>query len=107
MSDRIEAAKIPPPVLDALDALNAAGCEAVLVGGCVRDLLMGRTPSDFDVCTAALPEQTEAVFAGKRLIETGLKHGTVTVLAGGLPLEITTYRVDGSYSDSRRPDSVA
>ena len=107
MSDRIEAAKIPLPVLDALDALNAAGCEAVLVGGCVRDLLMGRTPNDFDVCTAALPEQTEAVFAGKRLIETGLKHGTVTVLVEGLPLEITTYRVDGSYSDSRRPDSVA
>jgi tRNA nucleotidyltransferase (CCA-adding enzyme) len=76
------------------------------VGGCVRDALMGRTPGDYDVTTAALPEQTAAVFAGERRIEAGMKHGTVTVLLDGHPLEITTFRVDGAYSDARHPDAV-
>ena len=97
---------IPPYALTALDRLTAAGFESWLVGGCVRDLLLGRTPGDYDICTAALPEETETVFAGERLIETGLKHGTVTVIMDGHPLEITTYRVDGGYTDARHPDKV-
>ena len=99
--------QLPPQVHTALERLNAAGFEAYLVGGCVRDALMGRTPGDFDLTTAALPEETAAVFAGERVIETGLKHGTVTVLLGGMPLEITTFRVDGAYSDARHPDAVS
>ncbi len=97
---------IPPYALTALDRLTAAGYESWLVGGCVRDLLLGRTPGDYDICTAALPDETEAVFSGERLIETGLKHGTVTVILEGRPLEITTYRVDGGYTDARHPDRV-
>ena len=97
---------IPQAALDALEQLNRAGFSAWLVGGCVRDLLMGRTPGDYDITTAARPEQVEAVFAGERIIETGLKHGTVTVLLGGLPLEITTYRQEAAYSDHRHPDAV-
>ena len=97
---------IPSYAQTALDRLTAAGFESWLVGGCVRDLLLGRTPGDYDVCTAALPEETESVFAGERLIETGLKHGTVTVILDGHPLEITTYRVDGTYADARHPDQV-
>ena len=97
---------IPQAALSAIEQLNNAGFSAYLVGGCVRDLLMGREPGDYDITTAALPEQVEAVFAGRRIIETGLKHGTVTVLLDGLPLEITTYRQDVSYSDHRHPDAV-
>ena len=98
--------QLPDYVMDALSRLESAGFEAYVVGGCVRDALMGRTPGDYDVATDALPEQTAAVFAGERVIETGLKHGTVTVLLDGKPLEITTYRVDGAYSDARHPDAV-
>ena len=72
----------------------------------VRDALRGCAAGDWDITTDAEPEQVEQVFSGERLIETGLRHGTVTVLLDGLPLEITTYRVDGGYSDHRRPDSV-
>lgn len=90
----------------ALDMLESAGHEAWVVGGCVRDSLMGIIPHDYDITTSALPAETEQVFAGYRLIETGLKHGTVTVLADGSPIEITTYRVDGEYRDSRRPERV-
>lgn len=89
-----------------LKRLEDAGFEAYYVGGCVRDHLMGRAVHDVDITTNALPEQTAAVFEGYKVIPTGIKHGTVTVLAGGTPYEITTYRVDGDYSDSRRPDSV-
>ncbi len=97
----------PAPAREALRRLNAAGYEAYLVGGCVRDALLGREPGDWDITTSALPEQTEAVFAGERIIETGLKHGTVTVLLEGLPLEITTFRTEAGYSDHRHPDAVA
>ena len=97
---------LPPQVSRALALLNSAGHEAYLVGGAVRDYAMGKTPHDWDITTAALPEQTAAVFAHYRLIETGIQHGTVTVLLDGEPLEITTYRVDGAYTDHRRPDSV-
>ena len=89
-----------------LQTLTGAGYEAYLVGGCVRDLLRGVEPHDWDICTSARPEETEGCFAGQRIIETGLKHGTVTVLEDGKPYEITTYRTEGPYSDSRRPDYV-
>ena len=89
-----------------LAALESAGFEAYYVGGCVRDLIMGRDIHDTDITTSALPEETTAVFSGYKVIPTGIKHGTVTVICDGEPFEITTFRQDGNYSDSRRPDSV-
>ncbi len=98
---------LPPQVNTVLTMLGAAGYEAYVVGGAVRDSLMeGGMPKDWDIATSALPEQVEAVFQGYNLIETGLKHGTVTVVLDHIPLEITTYRIDGEYSDHRRPDAV-
>ncbi len=97
----------PPSVLAALQTLREAGFEAWAVGGCVRDSLLGRPPHDWDVTTSALPHQTMAVFSGHRLLETGLHHGTVTLLLQDQAIEITTYRVDGPYSDGRRPDCVS
>ena len=98
---------IPSYVQTVLERLNARGHEAFAVGGCVRDTMDGREPSDWDVCTSALPGETKAAFSGFRVIETGIRHGTVTVLSEGRPVEITTYRVDGVYSDGRHPDSVS
>ena len=92
--------------LSVLRRLNDAGFQAWFVGGCVRDMLLGVPPKDFDLTTSALPAQVCEVFSSERVIPTGLKHGTVTVLLDGQPIEITTYRVDGSYSDNRHPDSV-
>ena len=97
---------LPEQVKKIIDTLNAAGHEAYAVGGCVRDGLLGRAPGDYDVASSALPEETKAVFAGEKLIETGLRHGTVTVLSGGIPVEVTTFRIDGEYADCRHPDSV-
>ncbi|MBQ8911796.1 MAG: HD domain-containing protein, partial [Clostridia bacterium] len=84
-----------------------AGYEAFIVGGCVRDFLMGVPPKDYDITTSALPEETKAVFRDYHVIETGIRHGTVTVMMDGNPLEITTYRTEGTYSDNRHPDSVS
>ena len=98
--------QIPQNITYILDRLEQAGYEAYIVGGCVRDSLMGAQPHDFDITTSALPEETERVFADLRVIETGLKHGTVTVLYEGEPIEITTYRIDGEYADGRHPDEV-
>ena len=98
---------LPQQVHTALSLLTAAGFEAYLVGGCVRDALLGRTPQDYDIATNALPDEVAAVFCDHRVIETGLKHGKVTVLLDDLPIEITTYRVDLGYSDGRHPDRVA
>ena len=95
-----------PQAAQAIQRLQEAGYEAWIVGGCVRDFLLGRTPTDYDLTTSALPQETETVFAGEKLIETGLRHGTVTVVLDGVPLEITTYRVDGGYTDARHPDGV-
>ena len=97
---------LPPQVHTALDRLAAAGWEAYVVGGAVRDALRGCAAGDWDITTNAEPAQVERVFAGERLIETGLKHGTVTVRADHKSVEVTTYRVDGAYRDHRRPDSV-
>lgn len=91
----------------ALERMEKAGFEAYLVGGCVRDSLMERPVHDHDITTNALPEQVMEVFSDCTVIPTGIKHGTVTVILSGEPLEITTFRIDGSYSDSRRPDSVS
>ena len=99
--------KLPPAVREALERLTAAGYEAHVVGGCVRDLLHSETPGDYDITTSALPPEIEAVFAGERTVETGIKHGTVTVLLHGMPLEITTYRLESTYSDHRHPDAVS
>ncbi len=98
--------ELPQGIAEILAKLEAAGFEAYIVGGCVRDSLMGKQPHDFDITTSALPEETMAVFEGYKVIPTGLKHGTVTVLADGEPIEITTYRVDGEYADGRHPDEV-
>lgn len=98
--------QIPAQVTAVLSLLEHGGFEACVVGGCVRDSLMGLTPHDWDVATSALPEQTMRALASLRLIETGRKHGTITAVSGGMAVEVTTYRVDGAYSDNRRPDNV-
>lgn len=98
---------LPPQVNTAISMLYAAGYEAFLVGGAVRDYVRDNSPAkDWDITTNALPAQVESVFSGYHLIETGLKHGTVTVMIDHEPIEITTYRIDGDYSDHRHPDSV-
>ena len=98
---------IPEPAMKALRLLEDAGFEAFVVGGCVRDSLLGKTPDDWDITTDALPEETKEVFKDFRVIETGIKHGTVAVIVDGMLLEITTYRVDGEYLDNRHPKDVA
>ncbi|HAE52744.1 MAG TPA: CCA tRNA nucleotidyltransferase [Ruminococcus sp.] len=90
-----------------LQKLADSGFQAFLVGGCVRDMILGRDIHDHDITTDALPEQVMNVFSGFTTVPTGLKHGTVTVLVNGEPFEITTFRIDGEYSDSRRPKSVS
>lgn len=95
---------IPENVLTILKTLNSAGYEAYIVGGAVRDYIMGKEPHDYDITTNATPEETKAVFG--HTIDTGIKHGTVTALIDGEGYEITTYRVDGTYTDGRHPDSV-
>lgn len=99
--------RLPDPVRSLLSRLQAAGFSAYAVGGCVRDTLLGREPGDWDLCTSAMPEQMEAVFRGEHLLETGLRHGTLSVVLNHVPYEITTYRVDGDYTDHRHPDSVS
>lgn len=86
--------------------LQNNGHSAYVVGGCVRDSIMGRTPHDWDICTAATPDQMLEIFKGYKFIETGLKHGTITIVIDNEQYECTTYRIDGEYSDNRRPDSV-
>ncbi len=98
--------EIPENVQAVLKTLEAAGHEAWCVGGCVRDALMGRSPEDWDVTSSARPEETLALF-GHRGLPTGLKHGTVTVKTEEGPVEVTTYRIDGTYRDHRRPETVA
>ena len=97
---------IPAPARLVLEKLHNAGFAAFVVGGCVRDSLLGRTPGDWDITTAAHPEQVHAALSGLTVLDTGLQHGTVTALVGETRLEITTFRTEGSYSDHRRPDSV-
>lgn len=98
--------KLPQTIVTILDTLENHGFAAYVVGGCVRDSLLGLTPADFDLCTSALPEQMEQVFAGQRLVLAGEKHGTVGVCTDTGVVEITTFRTEGDYRDSRHPDWV-
>ena len=97
---------IPNSVLELIRKLEDAGYETWVVGGCVRDHLMGNTPHDYDCCTAATPEQMQALFADRQLVLAGLKHGTVGVVTEEGVVEITTFRTEGGYLDSRHPDWV-
>ena len=96
--------RIPDRAAAILDTIHKAGFEAYVVGGCVRDAIMGREPNDWDITTSAQPRQVKALFA--RTIDTGLQHGTVTVLQGREGFEVTTYRIDGKYEDGRHPSEV-
>lgn len=98
---------LPQPVEKALLMLREAGFPAYTVGGCVRDRVLGMIPHDYDICTAATPPEMQRVFAGERTLETGIRHGTLTVLMDEMPLEITTFRLDGEYLDGRHPAQVS
>lgn len=98
--------RLPDYVTECLEALETAGFAAYAVGGCVRDQCLGREPHDYDLCTAALPEQIQAVFHDHRLVLAGLKHGTVGVVTPGGVVEITTFRTEGGYTDNRHPGWV-
>ena len=97
---------IPEYVKLCIDRLETAGFAAYIVGGCVRDACLGLTPNDYDMCTSALPEQTEAVFSDFSLVLAGKKHGTVGVITDGGVVEITTFRTEGDYADNRHPEWV-
>ena len=97
---------LPEYIQNCIDLLENAGFAAYAVGGCVRDVCLGLQPHDYDLCTSALPTQTEEVFRDYRLVLAGEKHGTVTVLTKGGPVEITTFRTEGGYRDNRHPDWV-
>lgn len=95
---------LPCDVKEIIEKLNNAGFEAYAVGGCVRDSILGRIPNDWDITTSAKPMEVKKIF--KRTVDTGLKHGTVTVLIGSEGYEVTTYRIDGEYEDGRHPKDV-
>ena len=99
--------KLPAQVKTVLRTLEEAGFEAYIVGGCVRDSLMGREPADWDVATAAQPDQVKQVMQRFRVADTGLRHGTVTAVIEGMPIEITTFREEGEYLDFRHPTAVS
>ena len=96
--------QLPEDVKAILHTLQTAGYEAYAVGGCIRDSLLGRIPDDWDITTSAKPEETKALFG--RTVDTGIRHGTVTVMRHGRGYEVTTYRVDGEYEDGRHPKEV-
>ena len=93
--------EIPEKAEQILQTLHKSGFEAYVVGGCVRDSILGRLPEDWDITTSASPEQVKALFG--RTIDTGIEHGTVTVMFGKEGFEVTTYRIDGDYEDCRHP----
>ncbi|MBQ9794256.1 MAG: HD domain-containing protein [Clostridia bacterium] len=97
---------LPSQVTEALERLNSHGHQGFLVGGCVRDILRGVKPTDYDLTTSATPEEVKALFSDQNVVETGIRHGTVTVFSNHLPLEITTFRTESAYSDGRHPDGV-
>lgn len=95
---------IPNNVQFIIDTFYKNNYEAFMVGGCVRDCLLGLTPKDYDITTSALPNITESLF--EKTIPTGIKHGTITVVLDNENLEVTTYRTEGNYLDNRHPESV-
>lgn len=97
---------LPKSVDYILEQLNSSGYESYVVGGCVRDSLIGLKPHDWDICTSALPEQVIEVFGDYQIIPTGLKHGTITIMINGEGFEVTTYRIDGEYENYRQPKNV-
>ena len=97
---------LPEGVEAIIERLYECGYEAYAVGGCVRNFMLGTEPKDYDVTTSARPEEIKQALEGFRIIDTGIKYGTVTVISRGMPIEVTTYRVDGDYSDNRRPENV-
>ncbi len=97
---------VPVPVRKILNTLERSGYEANLVGGCVRDSLMGLTPQDWDIATSAEPAAVKSSLSGYYTIDTGIHHGTITVVADNMPIEVTTYRIESGYSDGRHPDHV-
>ena len=107
MTPKDISAHIPAYVHTVIDVLQKAGKKAYPVGGCVRDLLRGVTPHDFDLTTSATPDEMLEILKDFRIIPTGAAHGTLTVLSDGVPLEITTHRTDGDYADGRHPDAVS
>ena len=102
----IRMATLPNAVVILLERIEKAGFEGYAVGGCVRDMLLQKAPHDYDITTSATPDEVKAIFSDLRVIETGIQHGTVTVLLDDEPYEITTYRLETTYSDSRHPDAV-
>lgn len=96
---------LPEDVKFIIETLNSHGYEAYAVGGCVRDSILNRIPEDWDITTSAMPEETKTLF--KRTFDTGIEHGTITVLLNGVGYEVTTYRIDGTYEDSRHPTEVS
>lgn len=98
--------EVPAPVNYIIQELEKCGYEAYMVGGAVRDSILGRPIHDYDICTSATPGEILEAFPNEEVIPTGLKHGTVTILINKEPYEVTTYRIDGAYSDNRRPDNV-
>lgn len=103
----MERINLPGNVKYILDKLHSNNFEAYVVGGCVRDAIIGKEPNDWDICTSALPEEIINIFKDNTIIPTGLKHGTVTIVLDGIPYEITTYRIDGEYKDNRHPENVS
>ena len=97
---------LPSAVCFLLGRLHEKGFEAYVVGGCVRDSIMGIVPHDWDICTSATPDQMIEVFSDCKVIPTGLQHGTISVVINNVPYEITTYRIDGEYEDNRHPKNV-
>ena len=97
---------LPKAIAEIINTLEKAGYSAYVVGGCVRDACLGLEPHDYDLCTSALPEQTEMVFSDRRLVLAGKKHGTIGVVTDSGVVEITTFRTEGGYGDNRHPDWV-
>lgn len=96
----------PEYALDVLNTLEENGKEAYFVGGCVRDMLLSKEPNDYDITTNALPGEIKEIFSSFQTVDTGIKHGTVTIISDGQPVEVTTYRIDGEYDDARHPREV-
>lgn len=98
--------QMPAPVRYAMKTLTKAGYQAYIVGGSVRDVLLGKEPHDYDITTSALPEEMLELFARDKMLTNGMKHGTVTLIKYGAAIEMTTFRIDGEYSDGRHPDDI-